>query len=143
MFPIPALTAELTAHGFAYRGFVVSKAKHGSIEAHRFARAGYIFRFDFAGSFYDEGFIGVGRLGVEDGRERVEYLSFFLDYATERNALVARGMTQDEALAASIGPHIEEIVRLVAVTHASGGVIPLAVDRILADALHTDGDGGP
>jgi hypothetical protein len=129
-FPVPALTEMLVRRGFAYEGFTRSEHFRGN-EVHRFSRGTFAFSFAFANSIYgdDQISIEVPEPSASGGRGSA-YLSYFVDYALERNALRESGLTHEEALARCLEPHVEYVTQLAAIAGSHGRVIPLRADRI-------------
>ena len=137
-FPVPALSEVLAAHDFAYEGFSSSDHFRGN-EEHRFSRGEMSFIFGFAYSMYGEDFIGVEVPSPDgSGARSSAYLSYFVDYALERNALRASGLTHDQSLAKCLAPHVEYIARVVAVARSHGRVIPLGSDKSEAANGHAE-----
>lgn len=132
MFPVPALTELLTDHGFTYEGFTSPDHFRGN-EAHRFSRDEVSLVFGFAYSIYGEDRIALEVPEPTDpGRRSSAYLSYFVEYARERNALREAGLTHDEALARCLAPHVEYVLRLAAIAVSHGRVIPIPADAIEA-----------
>jgi hypothetical protein len=81
---------------------------------------------------YGEDFIGVSVTSADDAGDRSAYLSYFVDYASQRNALRESGLTHDQALAECLAPHVEHVVRLASVARTHGRLSPLAEDTMEA-----------
>ena len=129
MFSVPALIEMFAAHGFVYEGFTSSDHFRGN-EQHRFTRRSVSFLFGFAYSIYGEDFIGIEVPEPSGTGARTSvHLSYFVDYALERNALRESGLTHDESLAQSLAPHIEYVTQLAGISTSHGRVIPLKADR--------------
>jgi hypothetical protein len=128
---LPALTTRFEQCGFSSAGFSQRASPLTGAELHYFVRhdCTYVVEFGFGQHTFGDIFMAVG-VSHPDGPAKAKFapLSYFVDYRTTLNRLIAAGISCDEALAESVAPHIEYAARVALIAHSRGRLIPLRAD---------------